>query len=188
MRVLDQYLDAQVDEQMYEQWMMRFPIIYKLSRQLSAYADLFLGLERIPAPFDLERALMPAADPDQQGGGISAAALPKTLGKGANFVVRELIRFGIIDGSKVRQHAFVPYRGVQATLAAMGCGELQNTNRTLHKSPVISAFVREHLKDPEKATFCRDFDIPLQIVSENLQLQGDLLGRQLGLDDAPWLQ
>ena len=188
MRVLDQYLDAQVDEQVYEQWMMRFPIIYKLSRQLTEYADLMLGLGRIGQPFDLELALMPAADPDQQGGGISAAALPKTLGRGANFVVRELIRLGIVDGVALRCHAFVPYQRVQTLLEAMGCEALQGTPRPFEMSPIISAFVHEHLADAEKASFCRDFDIPLQIVSDDWQLQRDLLGRQLDWAEAPWLQ
>ena len=188
MRVLDQYLDAQVDEQMYEQWMMRFPIIYKLSRQLTEYAELLLGLGRKGAPFDLELALMPAADADQQGGGVSASALPKTLGKGANFIVRELIRLGIIDGAALRQHAFVPYRQVQRLLAALGCDALQHASRPFDQSPLISAFVHQHLPDAEKATFCRDFDIPFQIVSDDWQLQRDLLGRPLEWADAPWLQ
>jgi hypothetical protein len=51
---------------------------------LDKYAELFLDLQRRRDRFDLGLVQMPYADPDQQGGGISAAALPKTLGKGAN--------------------------------------------------------------------------------------------------------
>jgi hypothetical protein len=186
MGVLDEYIDAQTDQQRYEQWMMRFPIIYKLARQLDKYAKLFLDLQRRRDRFDLGLVQMPYADPDQQGGGISAAALPKTLGKGANFVVRELIRLGIIsDGSSVREHAFVPYIGVLRLLWDLGCTDIKNLP-VLRQAPRISAFVHQHLNDPEQATFCRDFDIPLRIVADDGQLQQELLGRPLSLDALQW--
>jgi hypothetical protein len=182
MGVLDQYLDAQLYDQSYEQWMMRFPIIYKLSRELDKYAELFLQLERKSRRFDLEQVQVTAGDEDQSGGGILAAALPRTLGKGANFVVRELIRLGVSDGPHLREHAFVPYSSVQVLLAEMGCQAALTTEPALRKSPVIWDFVVRHIDDPEKATFCRDFDIPLRIVAGDWQLQRDLLGRELDFD------
>lgn len=182
MDVLDQYIDAQMDEQKYEQWMMRFPIIYKLARHLDDYAELFLGLKQRRERFDLGLVQTPNADPDQQGGGISAAALPKTLGKGANFVVRELIRLGVIsDDPHVREHAFVPYAGVLDLLWELGCTDIEHLP-PLRQAPQISAFVHQHLNDPEQATFCRDFDIPLRIIADKPQLQWELLGRPLSRD------
>ena len=186
MRVLDEYIDAQTDQQVYEQWMMRFPIIYKLARHLDDYAELFLGLKQRRERFDLGLVQTPNADPDQQGGGISAAALPKTLGKGANFVVRELIRLGVIsDDPHVREHAFVPYAGVLGLLWELGCTDIEHLP-PLRQAPRISAFVHQHLNDPEQATFCRDFDIPLRIVADDWQLQQELLGRPLSLDASQW--
>lgn len=186
MGVLDEYIDAQTDQQVYEQWMMRFPIIYKLARHLDGYAELFLGLKRRRERFDLGLVQTPNADPDQQGGGISAAALPKTLGKGANFVVRELIRLDVIsDGPHVREHAFVPYAGVLGLLWELGCTDIKNLP-VLRQAPRISAFLHQHLNDPEQATFCRDFDIPLRIVADDGQLQQELLGRPLSLDASQW--
>ena len=183
MGVLDQYIDQQVDQQHYEQWMMRFPIIYKLSRHLDDYAEILLGLDRYRSRFDLAAVLQPWADPDQQGGGIGAAALPRTLGRGANFVIRELIRLGvIIDSAHLREHAFVPYRGVRRLMAEMGCPEAESTEPPLMVSPVISRFLHEHMS-AEKASFCGDFDIPLRIVAEDWGLQQDLLGRALSVDE-----
>lgn len=185
MGVLDQYIDQQVDQQEYEQWMMRFPIIYKLSRHLDDYAELLIGLDRHRKRFDLAAVLQPWADPDQQGGGIGAAALPRTLGIGANFVVRELIRLEVIDSLHLREHAFVPYRRVRRLMAEMGSTAAESTEPRHRLSPIISAFVHEHL-DTEKASFCGDFDIPLRIVAHNWKLQEELLGRPLRGDDFGW--
>tara|TARA_R110001583_G_scaffold158496_1_gene310431 strand:- start:14694 stop:22307 length:7614 start_codon:yes stop_codon:yes gene_type:complete len=177
MGVLDQYIDQQVDQQEYEQWMLRFPIIYKLSRHLDDYVELFLGLERYPGDFDLELALMPMADPNQQGGGISAPALVKSLGIGANFVIRELIRHGITDSQPLRQHAYVPTKKVTQLLFEMGCIEL-GWKSGLKASPAISSFLIRHI-GAEKSRFCGDFDIPLRLVAQDWELQQKLLGRQL---------
>ena len=177
MGVLDQYIDQQVDQQDYEQWMMRFPIIYKLSRHLDDYAELLLGLARYKRSFDIATILRPLADPDQQGGGIGAAPLTKTLGMGANFVIRELIRLGVIDSPYVREHAFVPYRRVRRLVREMGCDEAESEPQ--HRvSTIISGFLHAHM-DADKVTFCRDFDIPLRIVAEDWVLQQELLGRAL---------
>ena len=185
MGVLDQYIDQQVDQQEYEQWMMRFPIIYKLSRHLEDYAELLLGLGRYRSAFDLAAVLQPWADPEQQGGGIGAAALPRTLGIGANFVIRELIRLGVVDSPHLRAHAFVPYWRVKRLIAEMGCPGAESTEPRLRISPVISGFVHDHM-DVEKASFCGDFDIPLRIVAKDFSLQQELLGRTLRFDDFGW--
>ena len=46
MGVLEQYVDAQVDRSEYEQWMNRFPVIYKLSCWLDDYQEAFLSIDR----------------------------------------------------------------------------------------------------------------------------------------------
>ncbi|MBT4131845.1 MAG: hypothetical protein HOE44_14135 [Candidatus Marinimicrobia bacterium] len=177
MGVLDQYIEQQVDQQSYEQWMMRFPIIYKLSRYLDDYAELFTGLERYKKPFDLPLVLTPLADSDQQGGGISAPPLWKTLGIGSNFIVRELLRNNVMDTPYLRKHAFVPYLGVRNLFSEMGCDTSDNVPRQ-KLSPLISKFIEENI-DSEKATFYGDYDIPLRIVAEDWELQHSLLEREL---------
>ncbi|HED12294.1 MAG TPA: hypothetical protein ENI62_01315 [Gammaproteobacteria bacterium] len=181
MGVLDQYIDQQIDQQEYEQWMMRFPIIYKLSRHLDDYVELLLGLETYREDFNLELVLMPLADRDQQGGGISAPPLGRTLGMGANFVIRELIRHRVADSLHLRKHAYVPYQRVRRLLYEMGCENIESVAR-LKASPVIFEFVSRYL-GPEKADFKGDYDIPLQIVSEDWELQQSLLGREITYDE-----
>ena len=181
MRVLDEYIDSQVDYQAYEQWMMRFPIIYKLSRHLDDFVDLLLGLERYRDDFDLNQALTTLADANQQGGGIAAPPLGRTLGIGANFVIRELIRNGIVDSQHLRNHAYVPYKGVRRLISEMGCDDIESEMQSqmqLKASPVILEFLTEKLGE-EKSSYCGDFDIPLRIVSEDWELQQKFLGRAL---------
>lgn len=180
MNVLDEYIKEQVDEQPYEQWMMRFPIIYKLSRYLDDYVELLLGLENDQNQFDLEIVLKPLTDSDQQGGGISAPPLVKTLGIGANFVIRELIRHGVINSQHLHSHAFVPYQGVRKLLTEMGCQQIRDEDGLprYKLSPQIFDFLNQQM-DKKKVTFCGDYDIPLRIVSKNKELQNDLLGRVL---------
>ena len=177
MKVLDQYIDQQDDQQEYEQWMLRFPIIYKLSRHLDDYVDLLVELDRYANDFDLELVLKPRVDPSQQGGGISAPALARSLGIGANFVVRELIRHQIIDSKHLRKHAYVPTSRVKQLLFEMGCVELE-WEPQLKASARISSFLVRQLGE-KKSCFCRDFDIPLKLVAADGQLQHELLGRQL---------
>ena len=181
MGVLDQYIDQQVDQQEYEQWMMRFPIIYKLSRHLDDYVELLLGLERYRGDFDMDLVLTPLADRDQQGGGISAPPLGRTLGMGANFIVRELIRHGIVDSIHLRQHAYVPYQRIRRLFSEMGCADIESAP-LLKVSPIIFGILNRNL-GAEKSIFCGDFDIPLRIVSEDWELQQKLLGRPLTFEE-----
>ncbi|MBU2964928.1 hypothetical protein Q4508_15225 [Amphritea sp. 2_MG-2023] len=181
MKVLDQFIGEQVDEQSYEYWMARFPIIYKLSRRLDDYAELFLGFERYQKPFDLAKALTPSADTDQQGGGIIASPLRNTLGIGANFVVRELIRNNVIDTPYLREHAYVPYKKVRLLLAEMGCDLSEDVLRH-QRSPMIAQFIEEKIGN-DKATFYGDYDIPLRIVAEDQWLQEELIGCKLPEDE-----
>ena len=181
MGVLDQFIGEQVDEQSYEHWMARFPIIYKLSRRLDDYAELFLGFEHYQEAFDLAKALMPSTDTDQQGGGISASPLRNTLGIGANFVVRELIRNNVIDTPYLREHAYVPCKKVRFLLAEMGCDVSEDVLRH-QRSPMIAQFIEEKI-GKDKATFYGDYDIPLRIFAKDRTLQNTLIGRELTLDE-----
>ena len=96
---------------------------------------------------------------------------------GANFVIRELIRNRIIDSSHLRQHAYVPYQRVRRLFYEMGCEDIEGVPR-LKASPLMQSFLAENVGD-EKASFCGDFDIPLKLVSEEWELQHELLGRAL---------
>ena len=186
MGVLDEYIDQQIDQQEHEQWMMRFPIIYKLSRYLDEYIELIQGLDRHSSRFDLNALLATRTDPGQQGGGISVPPLGRTLGMGANFIVREAIRSGVISNEYCKEHAFVPYKGVVQILKEMGCDGLDWSDTRFDTSRRIHDYLKENM-DTDKFTFCGDFDIPLRIISQDWSLQVELLGRSLSSDEG-WNQ
>jgi len=185
MGVLDDYVDQQVDQQEHEQWMMRFPIIYKLSRYLDEYIELIQGLDRHSSQFDLNAILTTRTDPSQQGGGISVPPLGRTLGMGANFIVREALRSGVISNEYCEEHAFVPYKGVVQILKEMGCDGPDWSDDRFNASRRMHNYIKENM-DAGKFTFCGDFDIPLHIISKDWSLQVELLGRSLSSDEG-WI-
>ncbi len=178
MQILKDFYGAQFDQQSYEQWMNRFGVFYKLSRYLDDYVELLQGLELHQYEFSLENALKPMADPSQQGGGISAPALDKTLGiLGSSLVIRELVRKGIIQSKNLHEHAYVPYKGVRRLLSELGCSDMDSEiNNSM--SSEIHEFISDYLGD-EKCTFNNCYDIPLRIIADSWDLQMKLLGREL---------
>ena len=179
MAVLDQYVQEQIDDNEYEQWVRQFPVIYKLARYLDEYAELLRGLDRYPEEPRLDVAFSPRADSHQQGGGVDAPPLAKTLGIGSNFVVRELMRFRVITNTDLDCHAYVPSRRVRQFLAWMGWVQPTEGQERLLASKSIHNFLTGYL-GAERARFCGDYDIPLIFVAGRPELQLDLVGAELG--------
>jgi hypothetical protein len=177
MFVLDEFIGEQIDAQEYEYWMMRFPVIYKLSRYLDDYVELFLGLDRYSASFKLSTVLSPMVDEKQQGGGISAPALGRSLGIGSNFVVRELLRQKVLVSPMLAEHAFVPYQSVLDLFKDMGCTGLDEYSRS-DLAPRLFHFASQHMHS-DHVSFGNSWDIPLMIVAQDWSLQEELLGREI---------
>jgi len=175
MNVLEQFCDDQVDSDTWEHWMRFFPHLYKLSRWLKEYAELFLGLQDEADEYDLDTVLTSRADPGQRGGGISAP--PPSLGIGACFVIRELLRFGHLESSSARRHAFVPSRGVRELVLRLGL-KVDNTAEVAVSNQIYEELARyldpERL-DPDRVTFGMAFDIPFQIIAANPDLEQKLV-------------
>jgi hypothetical protein len=175
MNVLEQFCDEQVDSDTWEHWMRFFPHLYKLSRGLEEYAELFLRLEEETGGYDLVTVLAPRADPAQRGGGLSTA--PPNLGIGACFVIRELLRFGHLENPFAHRHAFVPSRGVRELLLRLGL-RLDNTAEVAVSDQIYKELVRyldPEQRDPDRVTFGMAFDIPFQILAANPDLERRLV-------------
>jgi len=170
MNVLEQFCDDQVDSDIWEHWMRFFPHLYKLSRRLDEYAELFLRLEAEAGDYDLDAVLAPRADPGQHGGGINPP--PPSLGIGACFVVRELLRFGHLESPFSHRHAFVPARGVRELLLRLGL--LVDNTADVAVSVQIYEELARYL-GPDRATFSMAFDIPFQIIAANPDLEHRLV-------------
>jgi hypothetical protein len=185
MDVIRSYLDVQLESAEFFHWMRLFVPIFQLSYWLDEYVELFLDADRHfarpRASFDT--FLSPAADPDRQGGGLSAPPLGRTLGIGANFVLRELARIGLLTNPHTLAHCFVPSRRVRTLMATLGCeGMLDNEPRSA-QAKYISDFLVSHL-GPNGATFGGAFDIPLSLVAMDETLQGRFLGAALDMDES----
>jgi hypothetical protein len=180
-QILKDYFGRQIEKQIYEAWMNRFAVFYKLSRNLDDYVELLQGLAFHQHEFSLESALAPMTNSSQQGGGISAPALSKTLGHlGSSLVIREILRKGIVNNVNLHEHAYVPYKKVRILLSALGCQEIDREINASMASEICN-FLKENMDD-DKYTFNGSYDIPLRIVGDSWELQMKLLGRELPED------
>jgi hypothetical protein len=177
MSVLDDYLDDPTEDERYRQWMRQFVDIYQISRWLTDYVESFRNIDRLRRQFGLDEILAPRTNVDFSGGGPDAPSLRRTLGIGACFVVRELMRFRVLADARARRYCYMPTRRVRALLGLMGCQSLEGEERAV-QSTIIHSFLVEHLGD-EKSTFGGSFDLPLHALAEDTQLQLVLLGREV---------
>jgi hypothetical protein len=124
--VLESYLDGQIGEAKYHQWVKQFVSIFQLARWLDGYVDLFLDMEKYTKDFSMNDLLISRESIAQQGGGVDAPPLIKTLGIGANFVIRELLRNHVIVQPLAHRHSFVPILRVRNIMKRLGCEGLDD--------------------------------------------------------------
>jgi hypothetical protein len=113
--------------------------------------------------------------------GPFAPRLTRTLGIGAYFVMREMMRLGLLRQPLAHRYCYVPARQVCVLMESIDCPHLRSLDMA-YRSPGIHQFLVEHLGE-ERATFGRGFDLPLLALAEDKDLQVELLGRALVLDD-----
>jgi len=181
MRVLEEYLDDPTGAHGYYQWMKQFVAIFQISRWLPEYVESFLNVDRIRQPFALDQIIAPRTSDFFSGGGPDAPALTHALGVGACFVLRELMRLGLLHQPLAYRYCYVPARRVCVLLEELGCSNLQ-TLPPANCSSDIHRFLVEHLGD-DRATFGRGFDLPLLALADDRVLQDQLLGGALPSDD-----
>ena len=176
--VLEDYLGTQTYDLRFYHWMRQFVSIYQIARWLPEYAWSFLAIDSSKQPFDLDRATRPAMNPDFAGGGPSAPPLTRALGIGACFVVRELVRTGVLQSEFTHDHAYVAVGRVRYVLARLGITNLQRESANYRHSRQIRDFLRDHLGS-DKAHFNRCFDLPFLAIAEDPLLQTRFLDCQL---------
>lgn len=164
MGVLEQYIDDQVELSEYENWMNRFPAIYKFSRWLEDYKEAFLSIERKQSISDISGILKTRVNADYQGGGISAPPIEKSLGYGACFALRELKRKQILNGSQIVPYCYVPVKRTLELCGYLGCQDLSDSGG-INNSKTIYGFLCRNLSEAH-AEFSNCYDIPLQILAE----------------------
>lgn len=173
MKVLDQYIDRQVDRTQWNYWMEKFPSIYRTARYLDQYIHIFRTIDKHNL-INLSQIIAPAINPAFQGSTLNAP--PINLGIGVNFVIRELVRLGVIQPTEqVIQHCFVPRYNVRRLLTYLGCSGLNEPNYIY--SSLISSFLSEKINELQlniSPTFENAFDIPFELYSEDSKRVGYL--------------
>jgi len=180
---INEFLDRPQDDAQFFQWMKQFVGIYQVSRHLDDYIHAFESVERFHVQFTLEEITWPSQSPGLQGGGIDAPTLTRVLGIGQCFVLRELLRKGIIKNAKAHQHCYVPVKRVRELLTYLGCQGLDQTSRKWNLSRDIHRFLCDHL-GIEASHFGLTFDIPLQVIAENDELQNEFFNARFAFDDS----
>jgi hypothetical protein len=181
MGVLDTYLDTQTHDSRFYHWVRQFVSIYQVARWLPEYVRSFLAIDKYTQGFDLDRVTQPAMNPDFAGGGPSAPPLTRALGIGACFVVRELVRKGILKKNLAHAHAYVGIGRVRYVLTRLGMTEVQGETASYRHSRQIHRFLLNHL-GADRAHFHHCFDLPFLAIAEDSGLQTRFLDCQLPPD------
>lgn len=162
-RVLDEFVDNPWEPERYSEWMKLFPSIYRVSRYLSEYAGAFCAVQDFESAFALHEVTSPRDSARFQGGGFDAPPLTRALGFGGCFVLRELVRNGVITQPHAFPHCFVPTKRVTDFFSRLSCGIPENAGYP--GSKIIYEFVVQHLGE-EQATFGNCFDIPFLLYQD----------------------
>lgn len=184
MGVLESYLGAQINEAIFFEWVKQFVSIFQLARWLQDYVEAFLAIDGIRRPFSLDSVTRPGASEIWQGGGPDAPSLTRTLGMGACFVVRELVRLKVLQSEHAYPHSYVPVRRVRQIFERLGCTGIldQPSYRT---SEQMYRFLVDTFGDGDigKATFDHSFDIPFLLIADDPDLQQQFFDTQLNMTD-----
>ena len=166
MSILEDYMNDQIGDMPWYIWVEKFPTFYRIARYLDDYIQSILSIESTSSVF-IKHLTAPRTNPFFSRGGPDAP--PIRLGIGINFVLRELIRFGVLSPQEhIIQHCFVPRANVRRLLTSLGCDGLSNSDP--HNSRVIYQFLKRRfpaLNLPIPPTFENTFDIPFELVAEN---------------------
>jgi hypothetical protein len=182
MGVLDNYLDELSNDGVFYHWMRQFLGIYHIARSLPEYVGSFLDMDKSESQFDLDEVLKLANAGRQSGGGWYAPAVTRTLGIGACFVTRELLRTGVLTSRYVHEHAYVGTSSVRNVFARLGLTELVGENANYRHSARIHRFLVGHL-GPERAHFAHCFDLPFLAIAQHDELQQRFLRCNLPIEE-----
>ena len=188
-RDLLQSVEAYVDDERhsinieYFHWLRQFLGFSTVARHLDVYSRAFLDIDRYDGDFSLDRVLRPRHfNPDYLGTDMDAPPLDPALGIGVCFVVRELVRQGVLTRNQhAWKYCFVPVKGVRDLFTRLGCDNLQrdSIDRWMRSKTIFDFVLRQLDGDTEKTSYCMAFDIPFYIVSSQPDLQEQLLGELL---------
>ena len=182
---INDFLDRQLEDAKFLQWMKQFVGVYQVSRHLDDYIAAFEAVDSDAfksRSFGLTEITNLRESHQFRGSDFDAPPLSRVLGMGQCFVLRELVRKGVITNKHAHRHCYVPSKRVRDLLMSLGCEGLGQSSRKWELSLHIHEFLVVHLGD-EAATFQHCFDIPFQIIAEDEGLQAKFLQQTIAFKD-----
>ena len=177
------FLDQPGETIQFFNWMRQFASIVQFAYWLEDYGEAFSQIDRLNDDFPLTDITRLQYSSQSQGSDLDAPSIDRTLGIGACFVVRELMRLGVLSSEHVRPHCYAPVGRVSQLLNSIGCQGLDSDAPQRWKQSVtIYEFLCEHLGEQE-ATFKGAFDIPFLIIAGNQKLQHRFFGSNVSQDE-----
>lgn len=189
-RAVHGYFEDQAQDSEYLLWMRQlFVPAYQFARWLPAYANSFLWATRLPqhASFAMDKVTRPRTNEDFRGTtGFDAPPVARTLGIGASFVLRELVRTAEDRGDHSCLHpwCFVPYGRVRRLVNEIAGREAPSWGQVSECSKQMHDFLAGKLGQ-SAAAFDRSFDIPLLMLTQRryASKREELLQLSLEFDD-----
>jgi hypothetical protein len=149
---IDPFIREEVNDEEFRIWMKSFSGIYKISKDLSVWIGRFFdGLKYEER--NLSKILIPRADPEAY---VDVPPLNSTLNMGANFILRELVRFGPgnIKNKDIFKECYVPKKIIREVC------NLNPENGSYQDSKSIYNYVLDKIGE-ENITFDFCFDIAI---------------------------
>lgn len=162
--VLDGYISHDGGENRYYEWMRNFVGLRWVFLHLPEYRRRLEEADK-RSPFRAEHLFRPRDDTQSSGTGAAPPHIDRVLGIGACFVLRELVRSGIISTPEAYPYCYVPSRVVRSYLAHGLSFAMSDDDRHLDQSKAIHGLLAQYL-GKEGATFGGAFDLPLIWASE----------------------
>lgn len=177
-RLLYEYSQDQQFDEKYSHWMTMFPNLFKVSLYLDQYVQILEGLQHRKEN-EILLALTPNLDRSLQGAGVGyIPPINRTLGKGFNLVVRELLRLGIIDNTAAHPYAYMPVPRVKKILERCEGIDIEKLESSKHIHKVLCESLGE-----TGATFDGDYDIPFLVLAHDKKLLKEVTKIELFDDD-----
>lgn len=114
--VIDEFLEV-TDSGEYFHWWSIFITIYQVSTWLDDYVELLLNLERASSDKEIRGAWRPRSSSAYSGSGIDVPSLERALKTGRPFVIRELLRRGVLSNPRLRAYAYFMSGPTKTSLA-----------------------------------------------------------------------
>ena len=163
--ILDEYFEGYRNQDFYH-WLTALPAFYQLSNWLDEYIAIFLELNKPNSKLKVENILEQNVSKELQGANFRAPNLARTLGIGATFVLRELMRHGTIICDGAKPYGFVASQKVRERFAELLDRNELTVADSMQASKAIYTELRKYgdtLKDP---TFDLTFDLPIRTCND----------------------